>query len=117
MLPPDISAQLVQLLQQLQSADNTVRSQAEDVLQNQWTSQRPEWLLMGLAEQIGTSSDPSVRLALEWPPRAVMRKTIPYSCWSFILPAALFCCRYLSPDSLQDPQEYQWGERRPVHLP
>jgi hypothetical protein len=60
LLPAEVSAQLVQLLQQLQSADNNVRSQAEDVLQNQWTSQRPDWLLMGLAEQIATSANPSV---------------------------------------------------------
>lgn len=61
-LPAEVSAQLVQLLQQLQSADNTIRSQAEDVLQDQWTSQRPEWLLMGLAEQAATSTDSTVRL-------------------------------------------------------
>ncbi|KAL2179481.1 armadillo-type protein [Thermothelomyces heterothallicus CBS 202.75] len=60
-LPAEVNAQLAQLLQQLQSADNNIRSQAEDVLQNQWTSQRPEWLLMGLADQIGTSTDPSMR--------------------------------------------------------
>jgi hypothetical protein len=59
-LPAEVNAQLVQLLQQLQSADNTVRSQAEDVLQNQWTSQRPEWLLMGLVEQAATSTNTSV---------------------------------------------------------
>lgn len=59
-LPAEVNAQLAQLLQQLQSPDNTIRSQAEDVLQNQWTSQRPDWLLMGLAEQIGTSSNNSV---------------------------------------------------------
>lgn len=59
-LPAEVNAQLAQLLQQLQSPDNNIRSHAEDVLQNQWTSQRPEWLLMGLVEQIGTSTDPSV---------------------------------------------------------
>lgn len=63
-LPADVSAQLGQLLQQLQSSDNIVRSQAEEVLQNQWTSQRPEYLLMGLAEQISSSPDVSVRLVL-----------------------------------------------------
>jgi hypothetical protein len=59
-LPAEVNAQLAQLLHQLQSADNNIRSQAEDVLQNQWTSQRPEWLLMGLAEQIANSTDASV---------------------------------------------------------
>lgn len=60
LLPAEVSAQLAQLLQELQSADNNVRSQAEEVLQSQWTSQRPEWLLMGLAEQIATSTNPTV---------------------------------------------------------
>lgn len=59
-LPAEVNAQLAQLLQQLQSPDNTARSQAEELLQNQWTSQRPDWLLMGLAEQVGSSSDSSV---------------------------------------------------------
>lgn len=62
-LPAEVNAQLGQLLQQLQSPDNNVRSQAEEVLQNQWVSQRPEWLLMGLAEQIATSTDISVMLS------------------------------------------------------
>jgi hypothetical protein len=60
LLPAEVSAQLAQLLQELQSADNNVRSQAEEVLQTQWTSQRPEWLLMGLAEQIATSTNSTV---------------------------------------------------------
>ncbi|KAK3305552.1 armadillo-type protein [Chaetomium strumarium] len=60
-LPAEVNAQLAQLLHQLQSPDNNIRSQAEDVLQNQWTSQRPEWLLMGLAEQIANSTDASLR--------------------------------------------------------
>ncbi len=59
-LPAEVSAQLAQLLQQLQATDNTVRSQAEEVLQNQWTNQRPEWLLMGLAEQTATGPSASV---------------------------------------------------------
>jgi hypothetical protein len=61
-LPAEVHAQLTALLKQLQSPDNNVRSQAEDVLQNQWTSQRPDWLLMGLVEQIGNSTDASVCL-------------------------------------------------------
>jgi hypothetical protein len=69
-LPAEVNAQLAQLLQQLQSADNNVRSQAEDVLQNQWTSQRPEWLLMGLAEQIGTSTSSPVRRSTPAQPSA-----------------------------------------------
>jgi len=59
-LPAEVSSQLAALLQQLQATDNAVRSQAEEVLQNQWTNQRPEWLLMGLAEQTATGASPSV---------------------------------------------------------
>lgn len=61
MLPPDVHAELTQLLQALQSADNSIRSQAEDHLQNNWTATRPEVLLMGLAEQIQNAADASVR--------------------------------------------------------
>ncbi|KAL2115085.1 hypothetical protein VTJ04DRAFT_10748 [Mycothermus thermophilus] len=61
LLPPEVSAQLAQLLQQLQSTDNHARAQAEDVLQNQWTNQQPEVLLMGLVELIATSSSPNAR--------------------------------------------------------
>lgn len=76
-LPAEVSAQLAQLLQQLQSPDNNIRSQAEDVLQNQWTSQRPEWLLMGLAEQIANSTSTSVCLAF---PRAKHAPCLPCQC-------------------------------------
>lgn len=61
-LPADVTAELSQLLQALQSADNNIRSQAEEHLQNNWTSSRPGLLLMGLAEQIAGSSDASVWL-------------------------------------------------------
>ncbi|KZL75448.1 importin subunit beta-3, partial [Colletotrichum tofieldiae] len=60
-LPPDVHAELSQLLQALQSPDNSVRTQAEDHLQNNWTANRPEVLLMGLAEQIQVASDASIR--------------------------------------------------------
>lgn len=59
-LPPEVHAELAQLLQALQSADNNVRSQAEEHLQSNWTSTRPEVLLMGLAEQISISNDTPV---------------------------------------------------------
>lgn len=93
-LPAEVNAQLAQLLQQLQSADNNVRSQAEDVLQNQWTSQRPEWLLMGLAEQIGTSTSSPVRRST--PPSPAQTGgmlTLPS-------PATVLCSSHISPDSL-----------------
>jgi Trp operon repressor len=60
-LPADVHAELTQLLQALQSADNSTRSQAEDHLQNSWTNTRPEVLLMGLAEQIQASADNATR--------------------------------------------------------
>ncbi|CAI4213323.1 unnamed protein product [Parascedosporium putredinis] len=61
MLPADVHAELTQLLQALQSSDNSIRSQAEEHLQNHWTINRPELLLMGLAEQIQNTPDVSTR--------------------------------------------------------
>lgn len=61
MLPPEITAELGQLIQGLQSPDNTLRSQAEEALANNWTNTRPEVLLMGLAEHIAGSQDVQVR--------------------------------------------------------
>ena len=61
MLPADVHTELTQLLQALQSSDNSIRSQAEDHLQNNWTATRPEILLMGLAEQVQNSPDAMVR--------------------------------------------------------
>ncbi|KAM0427764.1 hypothetical protein ACHAPT_007220 [Fusarium lateritium] len=61
LLPPDIHAELSQLLQALQSSDNSIRSQAEEHLQNNWTLARPEVLLMGLAEQIQAAGDNATR--------------------------------------------------------
>ncbi|KAI0005217.1 importin beta-3 subunit [Xylariaceae sp. FL0662B] len=60
-LPVETHAELTQLLQALQSPDNSIRSQAEDHLQNSWTNTRPEVLLMGLAEQTSASTDTSLR--------------------------------------------------------
>ncbi|KAI7778879.1 hypothetical protein LA080_001570 [Diaporthe eres] len=60
-LPPEITAELGQLIQGLQSPDNSIRSQAEEALANNWTSTRPEVLLMGLAEHIAGSQDVQVR--------------------------------------------------------
>lgn len=60
-LSADIHAELAQLLQGLQSADNSVRSRAEEHLQSNWTSTRPEILLMGLAEQVQGAGENQVR--------------------------------------------------------
>jgi hypothetical protein len=51
-LPPDVVAALQQLLQGLASADNTIRSRAEQMLNDDWLATRPEMLLLGLAEQV-----------------------------------------------------------------
>jgi hypothetical protein len=59
-LPPDVHNELAQLLDALQSSDNSVRSQAEEHLANNWTTTKPELLLMGLVEQIQGSNDPTV---------------------------------------------------------
>lgn len=62
LLSPDVHAELTQLLQALQASDNSIRSQAEDHLQNSWTNSRPEVLLMGLVEQIQGGTDNAVSL-------------------------------------------------------
>jgi hypothetical protein len=51
-LPPDVVAALQQLLQGLASADNAIRSRAEQMLNDDWLATRPEMLLSGLAEQV-----------------------------------------------------------------
>lgn len=61
-LPADVQGALSQLLQALASPDNTLRTQAEEQLNNDWTPNRPDMLLMGLVEQIQAAQDPSVRL-------------------------------------------------------
>jgi len=63
-LPADVHNELAQLLDALQSSDNSVRSQAEEHLANNWTASKPQVLLMGLVEQIQGSNDPTVRPAL-----------------------------------------------------
>jgi hypothetical protein len=60
-LPPQVHAELAELLRALQSSDNNVRSQAEDHLTTNWTNTKPEMLLMGLVEQIHGSTDTTTR--------------------------------------------------------
>jgi hypothetical protein len=57
LLPPEVHTALSQLLVALSTPDNTVRSQAEDQLNNDWVQNRPDVLLMGLAEQLGGAED------------------------------------------------------------
>lgn len=59
-LPAEVHSALDQVLQALQSTDNTARSQAEKTLNDDWLNQRPDMLLMGLAEQMQGSQDEGV---------------------------------------------------------
>ena len=59
-LPADVHAELVQLLDALQSADNDVRTKAEEHLNTNWTAQKPQMLLMGLVEHLQGSTDVTV---------------------------------------------------------
>lgn len=60
LLSPDAQNELDQLLDALQSPDNSRRSIAEAHLTNNWTLPKPEMLLLGLVEQIQVSNDPAV---------------------------------------------------------
>ncbi|KAF3892789.1 Importin subunit beta-3 [Trichophyton interdigitale] len=60
-LPQEVHTALSQLLLGLSSADNGVRAQAEGQLNNDWVQNRPDVLLMGLAEQIQGSEDTNGR--------------------------------------------------------
>jgi hypothetical protein len=61
LLAPEIHSALSQLLRALTTPDNAVRSQAEDQLNNDWVQNRPDILLMGLAEQLQGAEDAVVR--------------------------------------------------------
>ena len=62
-IPSDASNALRTLLPALQSADNGVRTRAEEVLQTDWVAHHPDALLAGLVEQIRTNEDANVGLA------------------------------------------------------
>ncbi|KAL4781897.1 armadillo-type protein [Aspergillus varians] len=61
LLPPEVHSALTQLLGALSTADNTVRSQAEEQLNNDWIQNRPDVLLMGLAEQLEAARETVTR--------------------------------------------------------
>ncbi|KAL4868828.1 hypothetical protein BDV12DRAFT_93912 [Aspergillus spectabilis] len=61
LLPQEVHSALSQLLRALSTADNTVRSQAEEQLNNDWIQNRPDVLLMGLAEQLEGAEDTLTR--------------------------------------------------------
>lgn len=63
LLPPEVHSALSQLLRALSTPDNNVRSQAEEQLNNDWVQNRPDVLLMGLAEQIQGAEDSGVSQA------------------------------------------------------
>jgi hypothetical protein len=92
-LPPDVHNELAQLLDALQSSDNSVRSQAEEHLANNWTTTKPEMLLMGLVEQIQGSNDPTVRNVR--PTICCLLLTL------FDIPDPLLCCSHFPKDSLE----------------
>lgn len=59
-VPQEVHTALAQLLHGLQSTDNSIRGTAEEQLNTEWVSQRPDLLLMGLAEQISGSTEDGV---------------------------------------------------------
>lgn len=70
-LPQEVHSALAQLLQGLQSTDDSVRTSAEERLNTEWIAQRPDVLLMGLAEQMQGSQDEGVSEDHEY--RATLR--------------------------------------------
>jgi len=104
-LPPQVHAELTELLQALQSSDNTVRSQAEDHLATNWTSAKPEMLLMGLVEQIYGSNNITVSRN-EYnlsDSKICLQKSRNENMIADIRPAdALFRCCNIPPNSFKD---------------
>lgn len=60
LLPAEVQGALSQLLQALSSPDNAVRSRAEEQLTNDWQTNRPDVLMMGLVEHAQGAQDPAV---------------------------------------------------------
>jgi hypothetical protein len=61
-LDPEVYNLLSQLLAGLSSSENEVRSKAEEQLNTEWVTNKPDVLLMGLVEHIHDSADIKVRL-------------------------------------------------------
>lgn len=59
-LPQEVHSALSQLLAALSATDNTVRSQAEAQLNEDWVPNRRDVLLMGLAEQLQGAEEATV---------------------------------------------------------
>lgn len=109
LLSPEIHAELTQLLQALQSADNGIRSQAEEHLQTNWTASRPEILLMGLAEQVQGAQAAAVRPSL---PLSVTRHS-----QVLLNPDTVLCLRHLPPYRVQGEKNRLRVDVRHVHFP
>jgi hypothetical protein len=60
LLPPDVHAAILELLNTLKSSDNALRARAEEVLNTEWVQQKPDVLLMALTEQILASEEAEV---------------------------------------------------------
>ncbi|CUS09667.1 unnamed protein product [Tuber aestivum] len=60
-LPHGVAESLQQLLLGLESSDNSIRSEAEKSLNNDWVLARPDLLLSGLAEQVRAADSPGKR--------------------------------------------------------
>jgi importin-5 len=60
LLPPEVHSALSQLLRALSTPDNNVRSQAEEQLNTDWVQNRPDVLLLGLAEQVQGAEESGV---------------------------------------------------------
>ena len=99
-LPPEIYAALTQLLQALSSSDNNLRAQAEEQLNTEWVAARPDFLLMGLVEQLQDAVDPSVsrKHACLLSPKNCIADKGP---WGFSIDA-VFCSGTLPTHSKQD---------------
>jgi hypothetical protein len=99
LLAPEIHSALAQLLQALSTPDNAIRSQAEEQLNSDWVQNRPDVLLMGLAEQL-QGAENTVVIAESPVLNPDPRANILFSLRS----DEIFFRRTFSPDSHQDHQ-------------
>jgi len=65
LVPPDVVSQLNQVLSNLVSNDNNLRSSAEKQLNEQWIAQQPDLLLLSLAQLGRTHEETHVRICLK----------------------------------------------------
>lgn len=65
-IPAELQSALESLLQSLNATDNDLRAAAEAALDQEWVAQRPDVLLVGLAQQSHANVDPVVRIHDRW---------------------------------------------------